>query len=154
RQGMASFLRRLKVAHPLVVEIADGLKAPWDVAFVPDGSAFITERDTGRLKRVSPGGEVTTVRTFDVHAGWESGLLGLEASPTIEDDRLLYLFISTDTDNRVVTLDHTAPLAPVTPIITGLPVGDIHNGGRIHFGPDGNLWVTGGDVMEGPRARD
>jgi glucose/arabinose dehydrogenase len=152
RQSMSAFLRRLKTSSPLVTVIADGLKAPWDVAFVPGGLAYFTERDTGLLKRVDASGHVTTIRSFDIDDGWETGLLGLEPSPDFTTDGLLYAFVSTDADNRVVTFDPTTPAVPETPIITGLPIFDIHDGGRIHFGPDGNLWVTMGDVGNGNRA--
>ncbi len=45
--------------------VASGLDTPWGLAFLPDGSALISERDSGKIKRIDPrgraGSNVTTV---------------------------------------------------------------------------------------------
>ncbi|WP_248841113.1 PQQ-dependent sugar dehydrogenase [Frankia sp. AgKG'84/4] len=129
--------------------VADGLAAPWDIAFLPSGEALVSERDSGRILRVpAGGGRPTTMTTLPgvLHQG-ESGLLGLAVSPTFARDQFVYAYYTTSSDNRIVRfrLDGTRAEAP-TPILTGLAHGVIHNGGRIRFGPDGLLYVGVGDT--------
>ena len=131
--------------------IAEGLAAPWDVAFTPDGRAYIAERDTGRLLVRETDGAVREVQRFPVDPTGEGGLLGLAVSPDFERDGLLYAYYSTARDNRIVRF---VPGTPAAPIRTGLPHGTIHNGGRLGFGPDGKLYASVGDIGQARRAQD
>ena len=71
--------------------IATNLEVPWDLAFLPDGSALVSERDTDRIKHVSADGSVSTVGTVNgVNGGGEGGLLGIALSPSYETDHLLF----------------------------------------------------------------
>lgn len=128
--------------------IATGLCAPWGLAFLPDGTALVTERDTTRILSVTPAGEVAEVqRVAEARPRGEGGLLGIAVSPDYATDRWVYIYYSTDTDNRVARL-HLGE--DPQPILTGIPVRDFHQGGRIAFGPDGMLYVTVGDTYEQP----
>jgi glucose/arabinose dehydrogenase len=144
---------------PKVVEtVATGLAAPWGLGFLPDGDAVVTERDTRRVLRISGTKpyRVTELGTIDAAAPQgEAGLLGLAVSPTFAQDRLLYLYVSTATDNRVVrtTLDGNR-LGTLQPVLTGIPNGFRHDGGRMVFGPDGFLYVATGEIGEPARAQD
>ena len=60
--------------------IASGLDVPWGIAFLPDGDALVSERATGRIKRIPEnGGTPRTVRTIPGVARnfGEGGLLGI-----------------------------------------------------------------------------
>jgi glucose/arabinose dehydrogenase len=143
-------------AEPAAVEtVVSGLDIPWDVAFLPDGSALVTERVTGRLRRVGTDGELTDVRTFDdiKQPADQAGLQGLAVSPTYAEDGWVYAYYTSEEDNRVVRFRLDSD-APPEPILTGIALGDIHNGGRIRFGPDGMLYVTTGEAGDRWRARD
>jgi glucose/arabinose dehydrogenase len=125
--------------------VASGLAVPTGLVLLPDGSAIVGERDTGRLLQVfpdrSPARELMTVPGID--AAGDGGLLGLALSPTYLEDGLLYAYVSTATDNRVVRF----PLEGTpNPVLTGIPRGERRNGGGLLFGPDGHLFVGTGDV--------
>lgn len=154
---------------PVVVgTIADGLAVPWGLAFLPDGRAVVTERDTARVLLVTPpdpaadttrGAVVEVGRIPETAARGEAGLLGVAASPDFAEDHLLYFYVCTAEDNRVVRaeLDVTADapaLGPTEPVLTGIPGGTIHDGGRLTFGPDGLLYVSTGETGADELARD
>jgi glucose/arabinose dehydrogenase len=137
---------------PLVV--ATKLAAPVGLTLLPDGTALVGERTTGRIVRVQPvaGRPVPTVRTLPgLDASGDGGLLDLALSPSYSEDNLIYAYVTTKTDNRVV--DFTLN-GPVTPVLTGIPKGRTGNTGRILFGADGNLYVGTGDAGRPSAAAD
>ncbi len=142
--------------RPRVVRtVATGLQAPWGVTFLPDGTALVGERDTTRVLAVSDRGVRPVGRVGGVQPRGEAGLLGLAASPSFAQDGLVYAYLSTATDNRVVTMSYDGRrLGPVTPILTGIPNGFIHDGGRLLFAPDGNLFVSTGETGDPRLAQD
>ncbi|CAA9337767.1 MAG: FIG01121053: hypothetical protein, partial [uncultured Frankineae bacterium] len=135
--------------------LVTGLEAPWGLDFLPNGDALVTERDSARVLRVpAAGGEPTLVTTVEQAApAGEGGLLGLAVSPTWEADRFVYLYVTTAQDNRIVRLSTDDPSA-VEPVLTGIPKGTIHNGGRLVFGPDGLLYAGTGDTGDTSLSQD
>ena len=143
---------------PTVVDtVATGLEVPWGLAFLPDGDAVVTERDSAKVLLI--GGtdhEVTEVGSIgDAAPQGEGGLLGVAVSPSYDTDHRLYFYVSSASDNRVVTatLDGDR-LGPAKPILTGIPLGAIHDGGRLAFGPDGMLYASTGETGNGDLAQD
>jgi len=146
---------------PAVVEtIASGLATPWGVDFFPNGDAIVTERDTARVLRISgPDHDVAEVGTIGdaapVDAGNEGGLLGVAISPSFSEDRTVYFYVGGESDNRIVTATlENGKLSEAKPIFTGIPLGTIHDGGRIEFGPDGFLYASTGETGNGDLAQD
>lgn len=141
----------------VVETIATGLEAPWGLAFLPNGDAIVTERDSRRVLRISgPRHVVQEVGTIDIASPQgEAGVLGVAISPSFDSDRLIYLYVSTDADNRVVRapLDN-GRLGDLQVVFSGIPNGYIHDGGRLLFGPDGYLYVSTGEGGEPSRSQD
>ena len=135
--------------------IATGLAVPWGVDFLPDGTALVTERDTARVLAVSDG-EVREVGRVEVaEPEGEAGLLGLAVSPDFEDDSLVYVYVTTARDNRVVRMEYDGQrLGQPEVVLDGIPKGFIHDGGRLTFGADGNLFVSTGETGNPQLAQD
>ncbi len=126
--------------------VASRLTAPTGIAIMPDNTALVGERTTGRILRVQPrpGEKVETVRTLTgLSTAGGGGLLDLAISPNYSQDNLIFAYLTTPTDNRVVTFTLDGP---VTPVLTGIPRGTSDNTGRIVFTPDGSLLVGTGDA--------
>jgi len=144
-------------APEVIGTIATGLEVPWGVAFLPDGDAVVTERDSARVLTISADDhEVTEVGTIgDAAPQGEGGLLGVAVSPSFDKDQTLYFYVSSESDNRIVTatLDGDE-LSDTDPILTGIPLGGIHDGGRLAFGPDGMLYASTGETGDGEIAQD
>jgi aldose sugar dehydrogenase len=128
--------------------IATNLEVPWGLAFLPDGSALVSERDTHRVKHVSADGSVSTVgKVNGVNGGGEGGLLGIALSPSYETDHLLFAYYTHGAENVIARMRYDAAgLSNQRVIFGGIPSGTIHNGGRLIFGPDGFLYVGTGEA--------
>jgi glucose/arabinose dehydrogenase len=134
---------------PTVSTVASGLQIPWDIAFLPDGGALITERP-GRVRLLGGDGRLqpAPVASIPVVTGGENGLLGLTLDPAFARNRFVYVFLTTPSGNVVrryryagggLTAGHT--------IVRGIRAASNHDGGRLRFGPDRRLYISTGDAV-------
>jgi glucose/arabinose dehydrogenase len=132
--------------------MARNLQAPWGLAFLPDDSVLISERDTRLIKQLRPDGSVRTVqKVSEADSSGEGGLLGLAVSPAYSREPLVYAYYTTKQDNRIARFRLGERPKP---IVTGIPVSGIHNGGRLAFGPDGYLYAGTGDASRRGHSQD
>lgn len=151
----------------VVRTVATGLDVPWGIALLPGGrDIMITSRDSRAITKIniSTGrktlvGTITQARS-NGKAGGEAGLLGLVPAPDFARSHRLYVYYSTDRDNRIARLSYDPHLPPGDQlgdpqlILTGIPHGTIHNGGRLSFGPDGMLYAGTGESGDSALAQD
>ncbi|MBB5805454.1 glucose/arabinose dehydrogenase [Saccharothrix ecbatanensis] len=114
-------------------------------------TALATERVTGRLLRVTKDVDPVEVAKFEVDASTDGGLSGLTLSPTYAEDQLVYVYVTTATDNRVMRL---APGDVPKPVLTGIPKGPTGNRGVLAYDRTGALLVATGDAGNPASAAD
>ena len=161
----------LSLSHTTVLS---GLADPWDMAFLPDGTMFFTQKCDG-LSVMLPDGEVNDLLGMGGSEGYEStaddlfcegqaGMMGVAVDPEFDDNRLLYVYSTSNMTepgtNRLMRFTVSEDLTAVTdrtdlidnvpykPEESDQPFGGpgAHNGGRVRFGPDGYLYLTTGDI--------
>ena len=131
------------------------LEIPWGVAFLPDGTALVTERDTrpdplGHARRHGHRGAAP--RRGGARRRGRAARASPCRRPTPATVGVRLLHGGRGQPDRPAAARATAP----QPIFTGIPKAGNHNGGRIAFGPDGMLYVGTGDAgrprpLAGPR---
>jgi glucose/arabinose dehydrogenase len=136
--------------------VARDLEAPWGMAFLPDGSALVTERDSDRIVRVTADGDVSAVgRVRGVDGDAEGGLLGIALSPTYDEDQTIFVYYTAGDENVIARITYDgSKLSDQKVVFDGIPAAAVHDGGRIAFGPDGFLYVGTGEAGRRDPAQD
>lgn len=140
---------------------ANSFSSATAMEFAPDGKLFVLEQ-AGTIEVYGGSGTSwTRLQTnfltnvpISVDSFFERGMLGITFDPSYTTNRFVYLYYTTTVapvHNRIirVTANATGDLAlagSLTPIVEldNLSAGN-HNGGAIHFGPDGKLYVAVGE---------
>jgi glucose/arabinose dehydrogenase len=156
--GLVTAVSLAAPEQPRTTVVATGLEAPWELVFLPDRRALLTERP-GRVVLFSAGFRSRRlVATVEVDTGGrkEGGLLGITLDPDFRRNRLVYLYRTAKSDeNQVLRYRLTGNrLVLQRKIFGGLEASDSHNGGRLKFGPDRALWITTGEAYHKEFAQD
>lgn len=134
--------------------VASGLSRPTAMALAPDGRIFICEQ--GGTLRVVENGKLlaTPFVTLNVDSGGERGLLGVAFDPEFGTTGFVYVYYTvpgSPAHNRVSRFTASGNVALPGSEHTILELESLsltalnHNGGAIHFGPDGKLYVAVGE---------
>jgi len=130
-----------------------GLAAPVGFTVDPDNNQiWYAERFTGEIHRrdLSSGQDTLVWTVSNVLTSGEQGLLGLALHPSYPSSPFLYAYASRQVGgaarNQIlkITLSDGTGVSQQA-IVNDLDIGSTHNGGRILFGPDGNLFAVIGE---------
>ncbi len=133
------------------------------LAFLPDGRLLVTAK-VGRLFLVTPGGANLTLLldlSEEVCDDVDRGMGGVAVDPEFDSNGFVYLYYTFDKHGDCETRTETPPVnravryvladgaidpESALPLIDNVPTpGGYHEGGDMHFGPDGYLYISVGD---------
>jgi glucose/arabinose dehydrogenase len=123
------------------------------MAFAPDGRLFICQQ-TGQLRVVKNGVLLPTpFISLTVDPNGERGLLGVAFDPNFATNNFIYVYYTAttpQTHNRVSRFTANGDVALAGSEVPILDLNNLsgatnHNGGAIHFGPDGKLYIAVGE---------
>ncbi len=136
--------------------VASGLEHPWSIAWLPEGTALVTER-AGRLRLLRDGqlAEEPVAGLPEVYAASQGGLFEALPDPDFADNQLVYISFAHGTPEANATRVIRARLEGMRLVdrdvlFTAAPPKDtpVHYGGRMTFLPDGTLLIGLGDGFD------
>ena len=160
------------------VTVLTKLESPWDMAFLPNGTMFFTEKCHGLSVRQASGTVVKLLgmkdakgyasTANDLFCEGQAGMSGVAVDPNFASNRFIYVYsassLTAPGSNRLMRLkvnDAATAVSDRTDIVTDVPYKPrasdhpfggpgAHNGGRVRFNPgDGFLYLTTGDTHNG-----
>jgi glucose/arabinose dehydrogenase len=153
---------RANVTAPGFVErsIVAGLGSGTAMAFAPDGRLFVCQQ-TGALRVIQNGRLLATpFLTLTVNSSGERGLLGVAFDPDFATNQFVYVYYTATTPavhNRISRFTAQGNVAAPGSEVVLMDLPDLgatnHNGGAIHFGPDGKLYAAVGDNANGANSQ-
>ncbi|SEH44337.1 PQQ-dependent sugar dehydrogenase [Chryseobacterium culicis] len=140
-------------------EFVTGLTSPVEITNANDSRLFVVQQN-GIIKIVQPTGAVNTTNFLNISSkiifGGERGLLGLAFHPQYATNGYFFVYYNNTAGNVTVarysvsTTDPNVADPNSEKILLSIPKPfDNHNGGSIHFAPDGKLWIITGDGGSG-----
>ncbi|HEX8141886.1 MAG TPA: PQQ-dependent sugar dehydrogenase [Pyrinomonadaceae bacterium] len=140
--------------------VSSGLSSPTAMAFAPDGRLFVCEQG-GQLRVIKNGVLLATpFLTVTVSSAGERGLLGVAFDPNFQTNNFIYIYYTATTPsihNRVSRFTANGDVAVPGSEVVLLDLNNLsatnHNGGAMHFGPDGKLYVAVGENANGSNAQ-
>lgn len=136
--------------------VATGIASPTAIAVAPDGRIFVAQQG-GALRVVKNGALLAQpFLTVSVSSAGERGLLGVAFDPNFASNNFVYVYYTTSGSpihNRVSRFTASAANADVAAAgsevqilnLPNLSSASNHNGGAIHFGTDGKLYIAVGE---------
>jgi len=138
-----------------------GLSNPTAMEIAPDGRIFVCQQG-GSLRVIKNGVLLPTpFITLNVDSNGERGLLGIAFDPSFATNNFIYIYYTVATTprhNRVSRFtangDVVVPGSETILLeLDNLTAATNHNGGAIHFGPDGKLYIAVGENATGSNSQ-
>jgi glucose/arabinose dehydrogenase len=133
-------------------KLVDGLDKPTSMAFAPDGRLFICEQ-AGRLRILQDGRLLPEpFLSVETDSSGERGLLGVAFDPDFPLQPYVYVYYTATRPtvhnrlSRFTASGNRAEPGSERILLELEPLeASIHNGGALHFGADGKLYLAVGD---------
>jgi glucose/arabinose dehydrogenase len=141
--------------------VVSGLEFPAAFTFLPDGRILYAERFNGELHIYDPDTSSDTL-FYDIPQVLtvkEQGLLGVAVHPDYPSQPYVYAYVTQAVGvklkkkNRIVRLTDAGGTGTDFTVLHETKAAGVHNGGVIHFGPDGKLWAVIGDLSKALNAQ-
>lgn len=140
-------------------EFVSGLTSPVEITNANDSRLFVVQQN-GIIKIIQPNGTVNASNFLNISSkinfGGERGLLGLAFHPQYSVNGYFFVYYNNPAGNIIVarysvsSTDPNVANASSEKILLNIPKPFAnHNGGSIHFAPDGKLWIITGDGGSG-----
>ncbi len=146
-----------------VIQLVNGLSRPVEIKHAGDERLFVLEQE-GTIRIIDENGSLLTAPFLDIESlvtniggiGDERGLLGLAFHPDYSNNGFFYVYYTNLSSNTVIArysvdpsnannaLENSASI-----ILTINQPFTNHNGGNMHFGADGYLYIASGDGGSG-----
>ena len=143
------------------IQVAGGLASPTAMAFAPDGRLFVCQQG-GQLRVIKNGTLLPTpFVTLGVNSSGERGLLGVAFDPNFATNQFVYVYYTATTPtvhNRVSRFTASGDVAAAGSEAIILELDNLssatnHNGGAMHFGEDGKLYIAVGENANGANSQ-
>ena len=141
--------------------LTTSLSSATAMAFAPDGRIFVCQQG-GALRVIKNGALIPQpFLTVTVSSVGERGLLGVAFDPSFPTNNFVYVYYTATTPsihNRVSRFTANGDVAVAGSELMLLDLDDLssatnHNGGSIHFGPDGKLYIAVGENANGANSQ-
>src|SRR5262245_61232673 len=138
-----------------------GITNPTAMAVAPDGRVFVCQQG-GQLRVIKNGTLLTTpFVSLTVDQNGERGLLGVAFDPAFSQNQYIYLYYTvpgSPAHNRLSRFTANGDVAVAGSEMQLLNLDNLssatnHNGGAIHFGLDGKLYVAVGENANGANSQ-
>ena len=138
-----------------------GLSNPTAMEFAPDGRLFVCLQG-GQLRVIKNNVLLSTpFLTVTTNSSGERGLLGVAFDPNFSQNQFVYVYYTATTPsihNRVSRFTANGDVAVANSEVPILDLENLssatnHNGGAIHFGLDGKLYVAVGENANGSNSQ-
>jgi glucose/arabinose dehydrogenase len=133
--------------------VVSGISQPTVMAFAPDGRIFVA-RQNGVLRVIKDGALLSTpFVTLTVNSTGERGLIGIALDPDFDTNHFIYVYYTvpgSPPHNRISRFLANGDVAEADSEVVVLELDALsgatnHNGGAMHFGKDGKLYVAIGE---------